>query len=37
VVKEKFCNLFDALADGALWLVASEMEHWEKFEQLSLL
>jgi hypothetical protein len=37
VAEEKFHNSSDALADGALRLVVSEMEHPEKFEELSLL
>jgi hypothetical protein len=34
---EKFYNLFDASADGARWLLVSEMERREQFEELSLL
>jgi hypothetical protein len=37
VAEEKFRSLSDALADGARWLVVSEMEHREQFEQFSLL
>jgi hypothetical protein len=34
---EKFRSLSDALANGTWWLVVSEMEHREQFEELSLL
>jgi hypothetical protein len=37
VAEEKFHSLSDASADGARWLVVSEMEHQEQFEQFSLL
>jgi hypothetical protein len=37
VAKEKFRSLSDASADGVRRLVISEMEHWEQFEELSLL
>jgi hypothetical protein len=37
VVEEKFCCLSDTSAVGARWLVVSEMEHQEQFEELSLL
>jgi hypothetical protein len=36
VVEDKFCNLSNASADGAWWLVVSEMECQEQFEELSL-
>jgi hypothetical protein len=36
-VEEKFCNLFDMSANGMQWLVVSEKEHREQFEELSLL
>jgi hypothetical protein len=37
VPKEKFHSLSNVSTDGARWLVVSEMEHWEQFEDLSLL
>jgi hypothetical protein len=37
VAEEKFCSLSSMLGDGARWLVASEMECREQFEELSLL
>jgi hypothetical protein len=37
VVKEKFCSLSDVSADGLQWLVVSEKEHQEHFEELSFL
>jgi hypothetical protein len=37
VAEEKFRNLSDVSADGAWQLVVFEMEHWEQFEELSLL
>jgi hypothetical protein len=37
VVEEKLCSLSDASANGARWIVASEVEHREQFEELSLL
>jgi hypothetical protein len=37
VTEEKFHRLYDVSADGAQWLVVSEMERQEHFEELSLL
>jgi hypothetical protein len=37
VVKEKFRSFSDAAADGAWWLVVSERDCWEQFEEFSLL
>jgi hypothetical protein len=37
VAEEKFHSLSNASADGTRRLVISEMEHWEQFEELSLL
>jgi hypothetical protein len=37
VTEEKFYSLSDASADGAQWLVVSEMDRREQFEELSLL
>jgi hypothetical protein len=37
VAKGKFCGLSDVAADSAQWLVVSEREHREQFEELSFL
>jgi hypothetical protein len=37
VAEEKFCSLSNMSVDGAQWLVVSEMEHWEQFEELFIL
>jgi hypothetical protein len=37
VAEEKFQNLSDMSANGARWLVVSEMEHQEQLEELSHL
>jgi hypothetical protein len=37
VIEAKFHSLSDASANGVPWLVVSEMEHWEQFQELSLL
>jgi hypothetical protein len=37
VAEEKFHSWSDALANGARWLVVSETDHQEQFEELSLL
>jgi hypothetical protein len=37
VAEQKYRNLSDASADGARWLVISEMERREQFGKLSLL
>jgi hypothetical protein len=37
VAKVKICSLSDAAATSVWWLVVFEREHWEQFEELSLL
>jgi hypothetical protein len=37
VAEEKFRSLSDVSVDGVRWLVVSEMEHREQFEELFLL
>jgi hypothetical protein len=37
VAKDKFRNLPDVSPDGVWWFMIFEMEHREKFEELSLL
>jgi hypothetical protein len=37
VTEKKFCSLSDMLADGTRRRVVFKMEHWEQFEELSLL